>query len=32
MAVFLGLVLILVSVFVLRWGFPRLPARDRDRL
>jgi hypothetical protein len=31
MAAFLGIALILLSVLVLAWGFPRLPGRHRDQ-
>jgi len=32
MAAFLGIVMIVLSVLVLAWGFPRLPARNRTNL
>jgi hypothetical protein len=32
MAAFLGIAMIVLSVVVLAWGFPRLPARNRTNL
>jgi hypothetical protein len=32
MAAFLGLAMIILSVAVFAWGFPRLPARNRTNL
>ena len=32
MAAFLGIVMIVLSVLVLAWDFPRLPARNRTNL
>jgi hypothetical protein len=32
MAAFLGIAMIILSVVVLAWGFPRLPTRNRTTL
>jgi hypothetical protein len=32
MAAYLGIVMIILSIVVLAWGFPRLPARNRTNL
>jgi hypothetical protein len=32
MAAVLGIAMIILSVVVLAWGFPRLPARNRSNL